>query len=176
MKKTIILLSSRLPQQGKDTVGEYLINNYGFKRYAFADRVKQIATESFGWDGKKDERGRKLLINVGTITGREYNKNIWIDYIIESIRKNKDDFIVITDCRFVNEYTQIANADYGEDYKVISIGIDSIMRGDKSFENDESQIEFKKIHKDFLIMNDYSIKALQDAVGAIMISHIGGTK
>ena len=33
----IIMLSSRLPQQGKDTACDYIIKQYGGKRVSFAD-------------------------------------------------------------------------------------------------------------------------------------------
>lgn len=36
-------------RSGKDTVAEYLINNHGFKRYAFADPIKRAAMELFGF-------------------------------------------------------------------------------------------------------------------------------
>jgi len=45
----------------------------------FAEPVKEIAKTCFGWDGKKDERGRRLLQLIGTEVGRGYNPDIWVD-------------------------------------------------------------------------------------------------
>lgn len=36
---------SGLAQHGKDTVAQFLIDEYGYKRFAFADRLKQLAIE-----------------------------------------------------------------------------------------------------------------------------------
>jgi cytidylate kinase len=42
--KMIVGISGKM-QHGKDTVGEYLITNYGFKRLSFGDKVKEICIE-----------------------------------------------------------------------------------------------------------------------------------
>jgi hypothetical protein len=71
---------------------------------AFANEVKKIATEQFGWDGVKDAKGRRLLQVIGTEAGREYNPDIWVDKLIRNLWRMDDDAIVIiTDCRFPNE-------------------------------------------------------------------------
>ncbi len=91
-------------QVGKDTGGDYLVKTYGFYTTSFACEVKRIAKEVFGWDGNKDEKGRKLLQIIGTDCGRAYSQNIWINKFDEKfgllINSSK---IVITDVRFVNE-------------------------------------------------------------------------
>ena len=56
----VVAFCSPVPECGKDTVCSIM----GLKRFAFADRLKEIAY-SIGWDGKKDDRGRKLLIDLG---------------------------------------------------------------------------------------------------------------
>jgi hypothetical protein len=45
----------------------------------FASELKRIAREEFGWDGKKDEAGRKLLQILGTELGRKCcGENFWV--------------------------------------------------------------------------------------------------
>lgn len=44
----------------------------------FAKALKEMA-KSFGWDGQKDEKGRKFLQLLGTNIGRAYNPNYWVD-------------------------------------------------------------------------------------------------
>ena len=45
---------------GKDTVGHWLEIKHEFTRVSFAELLKKQAKRD-GWNGKKDEKGRKLL-------------------------------------------------------------------------------------------------------------------
>ena len=75
-------------------------------RFAFADSVKSVA-RSLGWDGRKDAKGRKLLQDVGAV-GRAYDKDIWVNDVLNTIEElNRDVIPIITDLRFANEYTVI---------------------------------------------------------------------
>jgi hypothetical protein len=77
---------------------------------SFATGVKLVAQNSFGWDGVKDDRGRKLLQDVGGV-GREYNKDLWVSHTIDRIiPSNKHyplDFVFVDDWRFPNEWEYI---------------------------------------------------------------------
>lgn len=88
---------------GKSTVAIPFIKA-GFKQVALADKVKEIATELFGWDGKKDEKGRNLLIAIGML-GRQIDPDVWIKYAMEKIKPGEN--VVIPDIRFKNEATWI---------------------------------------------------------------------
>ncbi len=95
---------------GKTTVGK-LLAPWGFTLLNYADPLKEIATEGFGWDGIKDARGRRLLQVVGTEAGREYNQNLWVDKLAQSIEEHylydKQRRFVICDVRFENEMSWI---------------------------------------------------------------------
>ena len=86
---------------GKDTAAEVFFRA-GFERAAFADPIKALAVQHFGWHGVKDERGRKLLQDLG-MAGREFDSEVWIRHMRWSnpIRYGKP--CVITDVRFENE-------------------------------------------------------------------------
>ena len=91
-------------QVGKDTFGHYLEVRYGFQRIAFADYLKHIATK-LGWDGRKDERGRRLLQDLGLVV-RQYNERFWVEAAFRTMRRlqrNGYRDFVITDMRFINE-------------------------------------------------------------------------
>lgn len=98
----LIGLSGKM-QVGKDTVAHYLMLKYGFRRLAFADYLKQAAV-ALGWDGKKDEKGRKLLQRLGQDV-REYNPATWINVVAQQWYQVKPTgaSVVITDVRFKNE-------------------------------------------------------------------------
>ena len=49
---------------GKDTVAAYLVAVYGFRKFAFADKLKEIDTELFGPTGGKN---RKRLQEFGQL-------------------------------------------------------------------------------------------------------------
>lgn len=81
---------------------------YNVHIMSFARDVKAIAN-LFGWDGKKDDKGRKLLQLIGTEVGREYMPDLWIKYLIKNAllemnptTKHKN-IIIIDDLRFENE-------------------------------------------------------------------------
>jgi hypothetical protein len=112
-------------QNGKDTIGNYLIENYGYERYAFADPLKEICKILFGfnddqlWGNKKEEMDffwkttpRKLFQFIGTELFREQldqvlpdiTDDIWVK-VLEKKLIDSDPLkkIVITDIRFQNE-------------------------------------------------------------------------
>jgi hypothetical protein len=94
-----------LKRSGKDTIAEYIINNYGYVRYSFADPIKRGLIEMFGfsheqmWGDEKDKETidprwnvspRKMLQIIGTelfqydihkyMNEDEFNvgRNIWV--------------------------------------------------------------------------------------------------
>lgn len=111
-KKIILLFISGLMNSGKTTAANYISKELsgifpGIKvRVAsLADPIKEIAYRSFGWDGSKDERGRRLLQVLGTEAGREYNQNLWAEKLEDSIGEslNSPNVVIIDDWRFINE-------------------------------------------------------------------------
>ena len=85
--------------------------------------LKEFA-EKLGWDGKKDERGRKFLQELASVV-REYNSNTWIHilwYLIED--EEYPDNVVITDCRYLNEIQLMKQWSLIHNYKVTTIRIE----------------------------------------------------
>lgn len=89
---------------GKDTAAMAL-TGCGWRRKAFADKLKQIAY-GFGWNGKKDEKGRKLLQDLG-MAARKYNLEFWVNQAYQTIQDVTPELsripFVWTDVRFENE-------------------------------------------------------------------------
>lgn len=96
----IVLINGKVGA-GKDTVGEFLIEQYNYKVFRYADRLKEVLYFA-GWDGKKDLRGRKLLQEVGKAF-RKWYADFWIDKLIKDIENSDIDRICITDVRHINE-------------------------------------------------------------------------
>jgi hypothetical protein len=111
---------------GKDSLANFLVENHGFIRLAFADALRAsalaidpIVSESddgeplrlsafirvpSDWDWAKREipEVRRLLQVIGTEVGREIlGENVWVDLVDRQIEDGKN--YVITDVRFDNE-------------------------------------------------------------------------
>jgi DNA polymerase III delta prime subunit len=116
-RPTVLLISGRAGV-GKTTLAGFLKNELLHSEISpymlsFATNVKLCANEIYGWDWKKDDKGRKLLQDVGRI-GRDYNPNIWVDKVIDDITdafENKFGLVIIDDWRFPNELTRLVNND-----------------------------------------------------------------
>ncbi len=91
---------------------------------SFADPIKRIARDHFGWDGRKDARGRRLLQVLGTEAGRAYRENIWIDRLIKKAEEfDPDTLVCVDDVRFAGEAEEI-RAHGGHVFRVIGRGDD----------------------------------------------------
>ena len=84
---------------GKDTVAAYLVAVYGFRKFAFADKLKEIDAELFGPTGGKN---RKRLQEFGQFC-RTIDPDVWVKQLDKKI-KEYDGNVVITDIRQRNEY------------------------------------------------------------------------
>jgi dephospho-CoA kinase len=124
---------------GKDTIADYLVKNYNFKKYAFADQIKAVAKTIFGWtdiqlngDNKDlidDELGiipRKFFEWFGTdMMQHQFDekftnnkippRSIWAYSVLKKIQRDLELYtatnlnIVITDFRFMHEFNLITS-------------------------------------------------------------------
>ncbi len=106
----IVCISGKA-QNGKDTTAQMLkeeleANGKRVLITHYGDLLKYICKTFFGWDGKKDEKGRSLLQYVGTEKVRAVSPDYWVNFIasILSIFHDEWDYVLIPDCRFPNEY------------------------------------------------------------------------
>lgn len=118
MKPKIILIAGSA-QNGKDTAASILKYHFELKEkkcliLRYGDYLKFLCKEHFGWDGKKDIRGRTLLQVYGTEKARDNNPNIWVNVLIDTIKAfgSEYDYVLIPDFRYPNEYTQWLNNGY----------------------------------------------------------------
>lgn len=127
----MIVLVTGLKGSGKDTVGEWLHNQYGYKKMSFANPLKDVVSTMFGWERSKlegenindrvwretiDEHwsqllGRKItprliLQEIGTdVIRKGFNDDFWIFSAMSQLN-TQDDFC-FTDVRFPNEIIKI---------------------------------------------------------------------
>jgi GTPase SAR1 family protein len=111
-KKAQLVLVGGKAGVGKTTAANYLLDKMTelypgllMEHTAFAKPIKEIAYSVFHWDGNKDGKGRRLLQVIGTEAGREYNENIWVEYLENNVLNGifMPYFVFVDDWRFLNE-------------------------------------------------------------------------
>ena len=112
----VILLSGKAGV-GKNTYANYIRDNHTIVM-AFADFLKESAVNIAGWDGEKDNRGRRLLQVLGDVV-REYNKDRFVEIVASRINKIYEyeptiSTVIITDCRYDNEVIRLRDFVYDD--------------------------------------------------------------
>lgn len=146
---------------------------YNVQVCSFARDVKRIAKE-FGWDGDKDDNGRKLLQVVGTEAGRSYDSNVWIKYAfnhlenIFDIDKKSSNIAIFDDLRFINEVKWIK---YNGG---IIIKVEDPRTKDSNMMKHISEKGIPDGSEDFIIQNDFNIfRLIQDIY--VLLNKLGFT-
>lgn len=129
----MIIGLSGYARSGKDTVAELLVLNYGFKRMAFADGIRQAllalnpllqdglrlndVVDEHGWEvAKSKDEVRRLLQVMGTEVGRKLiHEDVWVWRLFNAI--STDERIVIPDVRFPNE-ARMVESQGGEVWRI----------------------------------------------------------
>lgn len=169
----VILISGKA-RHGKDTLAG-MMENYLEDRGSsvliahYGDLVKYVCKTFFDWDGNKDEAGRTLLQYVGTDIVREQNPNFWVEFIkdILTMFSHEWDYVLIPDCRFVNEVEHFMNSDF--DTSLIRINrpnFDSGLTPQQLAHPSETALD--NYEYTYFVINDGTLKDLENKVPAIM--------
>lgn len=172
---------------GKDTIANILINDHGYVKLAFASKVKDVVSILFGWDRYmlegdtiesrnwrekidiywsekleiKDFTPRKALQTIGTDVFRDhFHNDIWLLIIENEIRKLNTNKIVITDCRFENEYEMLKKLGFN------MVKVESTIYGDK--QNTHTSNQYTNIFEyNNIIHNNKDIDYLKDQINIL---------
>jgi hypothetical protein len=108
-----ILVVNGTARSGKNTFVSFLAkhSNVQLVEMSSVDTIKAIARQHFGWDGKKDERGRQLLSDL---------KDAWSGYIdgpfgemvgnIQNLDASSQDFVTVAYIREPEEIAKLVSA------------------------------------------------------------------
>lgn len=103
---------------GKDTAASFLSHEYGIASIAFADPIKKevmwmfkirsipeydIFKRSIIQTPHGPVEGRHIVRELGMLM-RNYNEDQFVQYVDETVNRNKNSKFAITDLRFDNEY------------------------------------------------------------------------
>jgi hypothetical protein len=177
-RKTVIVLISGLAGSGKTASADLLeeklraIKDLRTARMSFASPIKFVAKLAFGWDGEKDEKGRKLLQCLGAV-GREYNMDNWCELLLKTLDASDEmfppNFVLIDDWRFPNEAKFFSGNLTLDTVKIRVSGRGGLK---SNLAQDASEISLPDSHGyyDFEIDNSGTIEDLETKIGEIVES------
>ena len=171
-------------QSGKDTVASILVEQYGYTRVAFADKVRELLYELdppfpmedgkvvglqnlidvYGWDSaKQNELVRSMLQNLGLGARKLFGPNFWVNEAIKTMLNDPrpDLKYVITDVRFLNEADMI-KANHGQIWRIKRIGIEAV-------NSHVSETQMDEYNVDQIFINNSSIEDLSALLRARMV-------
>ena len=156
-------------RSGKDTAGKYLVDNYQFVRYSFAQPLKDGAKAMFNLTDEQIENKEKVIEPwgrsprelyqlLGTDVARSIDVRVWIKNAEMFIKKRAGLSVVITDVRFSNE------AEWIRKQGGVVIYLESKTRGINDGTGHASENGLTGDDVDLVIENDGTINALYEQV------------
>lgn len=171
-------------RSGKDTTAAGLVERHGYRRLAFADKLKQVAydldpiididgsrlaltVDTQGWEAAKARpEVRRLLQALGESGRKRIGPDVWVDAVMAEVDASPTVPTVISDVRYPNELAAIRRRG-GMYVRVTRPGVGPA-------NGHESETAIADIAPDAAITNDGSIEDLQDAITNLIGGHRRG--
>lgn len=175
----MIIGLSGYARSGKDEVAKILVEEHGFIRIAFADKIRELLYEMdppvptgagnekhvvglqnyvdiYGWDeAKQNPIVRSMLQNLGVGARTVFHENFWVIEAFKNFDTQDKDYVV-TDVRFVNEAETIERLG-GDVWRVVRPGVEAVNSHVSERELDE--FNFKTV-----VTNSGTLDDLKDLV------------
>ena len=173
-------------QTGKDTIANHLVNEYGYTHYKITNKLRDVIQLLFDLNNNDYEKNKEVINDKWGITPRKMmqfigtdlfqykiqellpniDRKFWIKTLLtdELVNKiNNENFkIVISDLRFIHEYTELLNFDI----KVLKVTNNRITHNDTHI----SENEFLQIPYNYEIKNNTDLKDLYEEINKTMKS------
>lgn len=169
---------------GKDTVGNYICEHYGFVKMALADPLKASVKEMFCLDDftvyDRAEREkplpdfpdwsvRKLFQYIGTdLMRKQFDDALWVKLLNKRIKNSEHSRIIVTDVRFPNEIVKINELAEKDNYHTTFIKVvrPGHVGHNVGIANHES--EKYDLPAEYTIMNSATLEVLYDEARLIV--------
>lgn len=139
----MIIGLSGYAQSGKDTVAQILVDNYGYTRVAFADKIREFLYEVNpmvgcspsgylkdlvdleGWEkAKQQPQVRRLLQDLGVGARKVFGEEFWVKQALSEHRPWEK--IVVTDVRFTNEADYVKGFPKSQLWRIKRNGVQAV--------------------------------------------------
>lgn len=171
---------------GKDTAGQHLVTQHGYRRKALADPVKELLSTRFGWtmeqwsdrqfkEGPSQQCGHHAAEGyeselfsprtwaqwLGTEAGRAvHGEDCWVKLLMQQWQTDGKPLTVVTDVRFNNEAYAIRLAG--------GVIIHLVRAGTAPIAEHVSELPILRAESDVVIYNCEDIGYFQDELDAAM--------
>jgi hypothetical protein len=194
---------------GKDTIADYLCSNHDFIRLSFAASLKDAVSSIFGWEREllegttKESREfretidqwwtdrlgitvtpRIILQQWGTeVCRNNFHQDIWVASLENKLRTTNKN-VVITDCRFINEFNTIKKSkgkvvrvergptpSWYYDANFYNRGIEKIISKQNLDKQNIHASEYSSIGYDYdhIIINDGTLDELYEKINSQLV-------
>ncbi len=170
-------------QVGKDTAANFLVERYGFKRLAFADKLKQVLydinpivtplvpqdeariqtiVDVDGWEvAKTIFEVRRMLQELGVAARDHIDRNAWVTPVIKQLDIYQD--FVITDVRFPNEFAAL----YRKGARMVRI-TRSEAQGNAGTHQSEVALDREDVEWSATVENDGTILEFEESLTGVL--------
>lgn len=172
-------------RSGKDTIANFLVENHGYTRIAFADPLKEMALKlnpwvdiddgssilrlselvgEWGWDRAKEEvpEVRRILQHMGQGV-RELTPTYWVEVLMRKVAAT-DGPVVVSDCRYLNEALHLGSAGF----KLVGVArpllAETVTPEELAARQHPSETELDGIGPDVTLWNDRDVPSLLEKV------------
>lgn len=177
MKKIIIGFSGKA-EAGKTTAANAFLEKLEPKDLfngivPLAKKMKEQA-RYLGWDGKKDEKGRRFLQEVSWPIKHYLGEDIYAKWVIEDACRSNLNVILVDDVRMLAEVNYFKSLPKDE-YEFILVRIERPNHVSKLTPEqlaDVSETQLDDYDFDYRVVNDGTIEELGDKLSEILIPYI----